>query len=129
MRDTGDDSHRTSLWVIDRDGGVPEQLTNPQTSTDSDPDWSAATGQVLFERTTRDGVQAWTVGVDGGQPEHLTSTSPIHVPTWSPDGTEIAYTTEVGDERVQRVMDAEGSFQRTLLTSSEHVDAPAWGSR
>jgi hypothetical protein len=131
MRAADDESTRTALWVIDRDGGVPERLTDPQTSTDKDPDWSAATGRVLFQRITEDGEsEAWTVGVGEGAPAELRPGSgQFEVPTWSPDGTEIAYTVPVGDGKALRVMDVEGNSTRTLVTSPVLLGAPAWGSR
>src|SRR5262249_34151260 len=53
----------------------------------------------------------------------------IHTPTWSPDGTKLAY---VRDEQTQdgashiEIVDADGSHPRQLTPFGSHDAAPAW---
>lgn len=90
--------------------------------------------QVVF--ATYDDPRLWIVDVDGGPAEVLFENGPaqpdVYEPTFSPDGTKIAFVVGGGDygHRVW-VMDADGSDAHQILANETtmgvgHVDGFAW---
>ena len=47
-------------------------------------------------------------------------------PSWSPDGSRIAYARGYGPDRDIMVMDAAGENTRAVTTGSHHDDNPSW---
>lgn len=47
-------------------------------------------------------------------------------PDWSPDGTRIAYATELGQSGVIVVMNSDGSHPRAIVTSRAQLGSPSW---
>src|SRR5262249_54392811 len=78
----------------------------------------------------------WLMRADGTGPRPLTAgASDDNVPTWSPDGTRIAFTSNRAGGRYQIwVMDADGSHPRPLTTAyydpalgaNTEQTVPAW---
>ena len=57
----------------------------------------------------------WTINADGTDLSRLThSLASEFDPSWSPDGTKIAYRSDRGDESEIWVMNADGTGQRRL---------------
>jgi hypothetical protein len=76
----------------------------------------------------------YTVDTEGGEPRFLLAGGGLFYPTFSPDGTQIAYFNGAGDwGNTLRVMNADGSGVRVLIDQEfAHVNDLAWspdGSR
>lgn len=88
----------------------------------------SSTGMVAFTRFGRNGGEIYAVPVDGGAAIRLTSDR-IHdeLPSWSPDGTKIAFLRYVGGEDAEVfVMNADGS-NKMRITDNEVADVdPRW---
>lgn len=87
----------SQLWLIDRDGGNPTQLT-ASGRTNASPVWSPD-GTRLAYVSRDDGDKPYAIRVmptDGGESREIVrhSASPLS-PRWSPDGASIAYTVAV----------------------------------
>jgi dipeptidyl aminopeptidase/acylaminoacyl peptidase len=93
--DMEENKGKTSLWLVQTDGGGLRRLTAAQ-ANDDDPCWSPD-GMTIFFLSTRSGTsQAWCIPVDGGEAEQVTNL-PLDVKNLllSRDGRHMALTMEV----------------------------------
>jgi Tol biopolymer transport system component len=83
-------------------------------------------GRIAVSDETND---IWSMRADGTHVRRLTSAPAMEFdPTWSPDGSRIAYRHQTDDDETTEifVMDADGSDRRNL-TSNDVADwGPAW---
>lgn len=81
----------TDIWVVNRDGTNPRQLTNHPAS-DINPSWSPDGSRIVFQ-SNRDGQYAiFVMNADGtGQTRLTDPTMEAVEPTWSPDGRRIVF--------------------------------------
>jgi dipeptidyl aminopeptidase/acylaminoacyl peptidase len=70
--DMAENKGRTSLWLVQADGGGLRRLTAAQAS-DSDPQWSPDGMTILFLSTRSGNSQVWRIPVDGGEAEQVTN--------------------------------------------------------
>jgi len=121
-----------NIRIMDSNGGNTRQLDRPRLTSidyrcDKDPNWSPDSTKILFlsQRDRPGNWDIWIVNSDLGNPTSLTgqtqgsktlpytdvSAYSYNNPTWSPNGTEIAFTTgsSGAGNSVIRVMDANGS--------------------
>jgi Tol biopolymer transport system component len=89
-------------------------------------DIGALQGRVVFSDETND---VWTMNADGTQVLKITSARAMEFdPTWSPDGSRIAYRHQSGDDQATEiyVMKADGSGQRNLTRNDVADWGPDW---
>lgn len=99
---------------------------------DSAPAWSPDGMRLVFT-SNRDGAQElWTVGPDGSGAKRLTHSEgakPFN-PEWSPDGKEVLYYLEKGDNKDQVwVIGADGAGAANVTRDEEHNIFPGWGPK
>ena len=80
------------IWVADRDGSHPIQLTffgGPQAGS---PRWSPDSRQIAFDSPTKGNTEIHVVSAEGGSPRRLTTGTSDNVrPSWSTDGRWIYF--------------------------------------
>jgi Tol biopolymer transport system component len=98
----------------------------------SGPTWSPDGTRIAFV-SNRDGAQEiWTVAPDGSGTKRLTRSEgakPFN-PAWSPDGKEVLYYLEKGDQKDQVwVVGADGAGAMNITRDEEHNIFPGWGPK
>lgn len=133
-----------SLWVANADDSGAREIFVPDASpqaivqTSWAPDGSSI-GFILVQRPTGPGSHSeaedryglWAIGVDGSDPRQLTPrTDNVVSFSWSPDGTQLAYTVRSYDSGGREVddiwvMNADGSNAKPIMQDGRSMD-PVW---
>ncbi|WP_354698464.1 Tol-Pal system protein TolB [Paraconexibacter sp. AEG42_29] len=127
------------IWVMNADGSSPVNLTAGTGRWESAPAWSPDGTRIAFERVSVPGDpdvdpaaaaadEIWTMAADGSGQRRLTDNA-FHDegPAWSPDGTQIVFTS--GREEPKGdiwLMDSDGARQRLLYGSPAVEESPDW---
>ena len=126
-----------SVWVINADGSGVKKIA----SGAADPSWSPdgkhiaiATGRDKFGKTCFGGCQSndeiYTVDPEGGSPKRLTKDKgEDSSPTWSPDGTQIAFVSDrTSREQANEiyVVDATGGEAKRITSNDVWDLEPDW---
>jgi Tol biopolymer transport system component/DNA-binding winged helix-turn-helix (wHTH) protein len=94
-------SNRTEdseIWVCDRDGSEPVQLTSFPGPTTGSPRWSPDSRRLVFQSKVSGHAELYLVSVNGGRPQPLTTGTPnAESPFWSADGRWIFFATDAPD--------------------------------
>jgi len=117
------------IWSACADLSRPTQLTSVVGRDSADPVWSPDGARIAFDGTAADPnvtddaviVDVFTIDRSGGPPVKLTRSAGISGdPAWSPDGSLIAFETDLGDYPAKQgiyVMNAaDGSAVRRITT-------------
>lgn len=128
------DSSPYTLWSVSPSGDSTDQLTFGQAGSDTDAD-SSVDGKLLFLRGESSGRQRyvgdiWTIGQQG-KARPGTKDGGISSPTWSPDGSSIAYlASDDSDNKRLWVSPADLSSEPRMVEGLQGTPGPpAWGSR
>jgi TolB protein len=107
------------LYTMDADGTGVQRLTHSTTEKRWwAPAWAPNGKRIAFAAAGPSSQDIYTVRVDGGGLKRLTPGSgSSREPSWSPDGTKIAYSSNSGSFDMQIwVMNADGSAPQKLTT-------------
>jgi Tol biopolymer transport system component/plastocyanin len=122
------------ICVMNADGSGLINLIPLAGQEDFDPAWSPDGSKIAFT-SNRDGgnsnYEIYVMNADGSNHRRLT-VSPAanpswdHEPTWSPDGSKIAFSSARDGNYEIYVMNADGSGQTNLTNSAGNDDQPSW---
>ena len=121
-------------WIANGDGSSAERIGSLPDLTMAAPAWSADGGTVVFQtRTPRpEGPEPaqwdlFALSTGETKPRKLTDSPANEVhPTWSPDGTRLAFATDRDGQFEIYTMALDGSDALRLTYSSEQAIANCW---
>jgi len=133
------------IYIMDADGSNQTRLTNNPTGGNESPSWSPDGSQIAFE-SFREGnslrrsfykgpkpiPEIYVMDADGSNQRNLTKQNkPTNrgsdqFPSWSPDGSHIAFASSIDYNFEIYVMNADGSNQRNLTNQSGFDARPSW---
>ena len=134
------DIGNTQIFVVSAEGGTPRQLTQGDFNHSGQLSWSPDGTRIAFSANRLPDYEhlpmeseVWTVTIDNGTLTQLTDRAgPDSAPTYSPDGSKIAYLgfddRKMGYQNVGvHVMDADGGNARTITADLDRsVGSVAW---
>jgi Tol biopolymer transport system component len=115
------------IWVSERDGSHPIQLTffgGPQAGS---PRWSPDSRQIAFDSPTKGNTEIYVISAEGGSPRQLTAGTSDNVrPSWSRDGRSIYFGSKrSGDWQVWKIpVDGGSAVQVTRNGGRETYESP-----
>lgn len=119
----------SEIYVMDADGSNQMQLTNSagiRGAMNEAPDWSPGGTKIAFSRYgTNSNIQIYVMNSDGSNVAKITSNGG-EGPFWSPDGTKIAFTNYRSGHAAVHVIDADGSNEVILTSSTSSSYASSW---
>jgi Tol biopolymer transport system component len=98
-------------------------------STPAHATFPGASGSIAFMKVVGNGTQQlFTIEPDGSDEQQLTdfSTASIESPDWSPDGSKIAFDTDLGGNVHIYVVNADGSGLTQITSGDGFEFAPSW---
>lgn len=127
------------IWVMGSDGSSPVNLTPGTGVWESAPAWSPDGRRIAFERVGLPGDpdvdsavfktdEIWTMAADGSGQRRLTDNAAHDEgPAWSPDGTQLVFTSAREEPSGDIwLMAADGSQQRKLFGTAAVEESPDW---
>jgi eukaryotic-like serine/threonine-protein kinase len=119
------------IWVCDRDGANPVQLTDRLGSFQATPRWSPDSHWIAFSSRSENGIRSiYVVDAAGGQPRRVTPPEDdAHIPSWSRDGSWIYCTSNrSGRSEIWRVP-AAGGASTQITDNGGYVASESWDGK
>jgi Tol biopolymer transport system component len=125
------------IYTANADGGNVQRIISGADNEES-PDWSPDGQRLAYTVVpSEDGnsfyayapphSEIWVAGTDGSNPIRLsTAGASDYNPTWSPDGSKIAFSSRRTGTREIYVMAPNGSEVRRLTSNTVEDDFPSW---
>lgn len=121
------------ILTMNADGGDPTNLTNSPTVSETNPVWSLDGARLAFVSDIGAFNQdIWIMNADGSNPVRVTQQTAWQFgPTWSPGGTQLAFTRQVPGVVMSLqfdiiVINSDGTGELNITNSDFDEFDPAW---
>ncbi len=118
-------SRRTNAFGIHRLTADGTALLTPPRNGDYAPELSPDGNEIVFTRAESDVQNVWIMGADGSVPFPLTDSDTLDAldPTWSPDGSEIAFALRLpnGEGYMPHIVGRNGKNLRQLNLPIDNI--------
>ena len=126
-----DDATKPILYIMNTDGNDQKKFGWPFEIDGTEADWSPITNKIVFCRGSAAKGEIWVM--DGNSPFPLLTAKKITDnsynncdPTWSPDGTQIAFVSDTYGSDDIFIMNADGTNVRRLTYEKSNERHPSW---
>ncbi|MGZ6972079.1 MAG: hypothetical protein ACXVID_10480, partial [Thermoanaerobaculia bacterium] len=119
------------IYVIDLATGDRVNVSR-SSAYDGAPSWSPDGLRIAFTSNRGGAQELWTVAPDGSGAKRLTRSEGAkpYNPEWSPDGREVLYYLEKGDNKDQIwILGADGTGATNVTHDEDHNIFPGWGPK
>ncbi|HEX8725875.1 MAG TPA: prolyl oligopeptidase family serine peptidase [Gemmatimonadaceae bacterium] len=112
-------AHKIQIWSVPFAGGTPVLIAEGDR-----PTISPAGGVIAFERNH----EIWTAPIDGSAParQMFSVDAGASDPTWSPDGSRLAFVSNRGDHALVGVFTNDSTSIRWMAPSTSRDASPVW---
>ena len=108
-------SGNMEIWLCDRDGSHPRQLTELGGPPAGTPNWSPDGKRLVFDARVPSGSAIFVIDASGGHPRQITDGSGVDlVPSWSRDGQHIYFSSKRSGQLQVWSMTADGRDPRQI---------------
>lgn len=115
------------VWVANRDGKSPRDITPWPESVETYPDWSPDGSRIVLCSTKNSSnFNIWVINSDGTVPLMLTSIGNNQQPRFSPDGQSIVFVSNRTGKNEIWVMNTDGTNQRSVALIPLRISDPEW---
>jgi TolB protein len=112
-----------AIWVVNADGSDPRSLIDDESQSEWGPAWSPIGGEIAYNSDASIGQAIWLMNSDGSN-RKLIGRGHGEYPTWSPDGSQLAFAG--GNYYDIHVMTSDGSSTIALTQQPAYDMGPAW---
>lgn len=116
------------IYTFDLSGTAELRITSTP-GEDTAPDWHTSRKEIVFQSERTGNFEIYVVAEAGGPARAITERG-LHTvnPRWSPDGSQIAFASELGNGGAMEIFiaEADGSNPRQLTTLGDRSRHPAW---
>lgn len=123
-----DRSGTMEIWVSDRDGSHPRQLT--AIGNAGTPRWSPDSQSIVFDAGQRNGVAIYTLPLTGGSSRVLVQDQYTNVcPAWSHDGKWVYFASPRSGQFQVWKIPAQGGSAVPVTLHGGHAAFPSWDGK
>ncbi len=117
-------SGNEEIWICDKDGSYPAQLTSVGASLVRPPRWAPNGESIAFEANPGGNQDVYVVSANGGAARRLTADpGPDQWPDWSPDGQSLYFVRTRGSTKDIWKMPVTGG-EAVQITRNTNADIP-----
>ena len=127
--ESADEKRAPHIYIMNADGSGQRRLIQESLNTSDGASWDPSGRRIVYARKGKKGADIYSAASDGTDERQLTFDDEQDIyngaPTYSPDGSMIAFYSSTEAKSVLTVMNSDGTGRRTLLDKGQNW-YPRW---